>query len=291
MPTTWNAETDGILFRAIISCLPSITQLDTNQRQAIVSYMKENGCPDTTWEGIRYVLCLDLHLAVTWPSKDRPSLLLFQCWCSPKESTGYFLLNFLSSCIQPRSPASDLLPSYPRSTYQYYAQYRVHTLTMAPSRLLQNWNEDGLAWRVAIAFAEQVRKDDWAAVMDALQAQGCQFTESALRYVSSSDVQVHLGVLCPTFPSSSLMESPTPNPPSILSPRISRQTRHINALIRLAIETAVMANPKHSWDEPGVYRDIMLAMYDQFSPSLAELDQVVDKAKAMGGWTFTRGGL
>lgn len=54
---------------------------------------------------------------------------------------------------------------------------------MTPSRLLQNWNEEGLAWRVAMAFAENARKNEWAAVMENLQAHGCHFTESALRYV------------------------------------------------------------------------------------------------------------
>lgn len=54
---------------------------------------------------------------------------------------------------------------------------------MAPSRQLQNWNEEGLAWRIATTFAEHTRKEDWPAIMGTLKAQGCQFTESALRYV------------------------------------------------------------------------------------------------------------
>lgn len=57
---------------------------------------------------------------------------------------------------------------------------------MAPSRQLQNWNEEGLAWRIATAFAEHTRKDDWPAIMGTLKTQGCQFTESALRYVAAA---------------------------------------------------------------------------------------------------------
>lgn len=57
---------------------------------------------------------------------------------------------------------------------------------MAPSRVLQNWNEEGLAWRIARAFADEARKDDWPVVIDSLRAQGYIFSEGALRYVGLS---------------------------------------------------------------------------------------------------------
>lgn len=59
------------------------------------------------------------------------------------------------------------------------------TITMASARNLQNWNEDGLAWRVARAFSEKVRKDEWTDVIESLRAQGYGFSESALRYVET----------------------------------------------------------------------------------------------------------
>lgn len=62
---------------------------------------------------------------------------------------------------------------------------------MAPSRVIQNWNEDGLAWRVTMAFSEKVRKDEWSEVIQSLRAQGYSFSESALRYVETK-TQVQL---------------------------------------------------------------------------------------------------
>lgn len=56
MPTTWNAESDAVLFRAILASIPLASQLSPEQRNNIVAFMRGNGCPDVTWEGVRYVV-------------------------------------------------------------------------------------------------------------------------------------------------------------------------------------------------------------------------------------------
>lgn len=48
---------------------------------------------------------------------------------------------------------------------------------------------------------------------------------------------------------------------------------------------------KSAWDDPLVYRDLLVAMCDHFSPSMAALGEIADVAKAAGGWQFTNGGL
>lgn len=48
---------------------------------------------------------------------------------------------------------------------------------------------------------------------------------------------------------------------------------------------------KSSWDDPLVYRDLLMAMYNKFSPSMTDLGEIADAAKAAGGWQFTNGGL
>lgn len=85
-------------------------------------------------------------------------------------------LHLTATGIHP--PSSHYLPYSLPTASTHYPNY-----TMAPSRQLQNWSEEGLAWRVAMAFADNARKEDWSAAMDTLKAQGWHFTESPLRYV------------------------------------------------------------------------------------------------------------
>lgn len=55
MPISWNAESDAMLFKAVLAVAP-LTQLSTDQRDGIIAFMGKNGFPDVTWEGIRYVI-------------------------------------------------------------------------------------------------------------------------------------------------------------------------------------------------------------------------------------------
>lgn len=57
MPTTWNAESDAMLFRAVVVCMPPLSQLSPEQRDGIVAFMHRNGFPGTSWDAIRYVTC------------------------------------------------------------------------------------------------------------------------------------------------------------------------------------------------------------------------------------------
>lgn len=58
MPTTWNAESDAALFKAMVAWLPPPSQLSMEQRGGIVASMRVKGFSDVTWEGIRYVIRL-----------------------------------------------------------------------------------------------------------------------------------------------------------------------------------------------------------------------------------------
>lgn len=53
MPTTWNAESDAALFKAVVAWVPPFS---IEQRDGIVASMRQNGFSDVTWEAIRYVL-------------------------------------------------------------------------------------------------------------------------------------------------------------------------------------------------------------------------------------------
>lgn len=57
MPITWDAESDAVLFRAIVAYMPSFSQLSTEQREDVVAFMRRNSFPDATWEAVRYVVC------------------------------------------------------------------------------------------------------------------------------------------------------------------------------------------------------------------------------------------
>lgn len=48
---------------------------------------------------------------------------------------------------------------------------------------------------------------------------------------------------------------------------------------------------KSTWDDPLVYRDLLVAMYDHFSPPMATLGEIADAAKVAGSWQFTTGGV
>lgn len=52
MPTSWNAETDAVLLKAVLACVP-LTQLNIQQRNGIVEHMHRNGFSDMTWEALR----------------------------------------------------------------------------------------------------------------------------------------------------------------------------------------------------------------------------------------------
>lgn len=54
MPIARNAESDAVLFKAVIAWLPPLSQLSTEQRNGIVAFMHQKGFADVTWEGIRY---------------------------------------------------------------------------------------------------------------------------------------------------------------------------------------------------------------------------------------------
>lgn len=55
MPISWNAESDAVLFKAVLAAAP-LAQLSTEQRNVIIAFMGQNGFPDVTWEGVRYVI-------------------------------------------------------------------------------------------------------------------------------------------------------------------------------------------------------------------------------------------
>lgn len=154
MPVSWNAESDAMLFKAVLAVAP-LAQLSTEQRNGIIAFMGQNGFPDVTWEGVRYV-----HTYTTRTEQGFASFLL-----------SFFPPFHFHFCDSPCK--------FHGSHTRHYIHHAFYT--MAPSRVLQNWNDDGLAWRVATALAATVRKEDWAGVMETLKSQGCNFTEGALR--------------------------------------------------------------------------------------------------------------
>lgn len=48
---------------------------------------------------------------------------------------------------------------------------------------------------------------------------------------------------------------------------------------------------KSTWDDATVYRDLLIAMYDHFSPSMTALGEIADAANAASGRQLTKGGI
>ncbi|ROW06423.1 hypothetical protein VMCG_04424 [Cytospora schulzeri] len=49
--------------------------------------------------------------------------------------------------------------------------------------------------------------------------------------------------------------------------------------------------PPSTYEQPGLWRDIALAMYEHWSPSKMDLGQITETAKELGGWNLTASGL